>query len=103
MSNIARKPIKITEGVSVTTNEGRVQVVGPLGTLEAKIPKGVSLVQEEGILSIKSQGSVELEKFAGLARALAANMVKGVTGGFEKKLELTGLDTARALRAATLF
>lgn len=91
MSNIARKPIKITEGVTINIKDDNVQVVGPLGTLEERTPKGVSLVQEDGILTIKSERLVELEKFAGLARALVANMVKGVTVGFERKLELTGV------------
>lgn len=92
MSNIAKKPVKIEEGVSVAIDNGRVVVVGPRGQLSEKIPVGVDVTISDGQVRIaKSTESREYDKFAGLARALIANMVTGVTRGYEKKLELSGV------------
>ncbi len=92
MSNIAKQPVTILDGVTVNINGGLAQIVGPKGTLEAKIPRGVTVIIEDGQVKVKkAQELVELEKFAGLTRALVANMIHGVTSGFEKKLELTGV------------
>lgn len=92
MSNIAKKPIKIADGVTVTITDGKAVVVGSKGTLEAKIPAGINLVIADGEINVKKENeSYELEKFAGLTHALVSNMIKGTTSGFEKKLELTGV------------
>lgn len=92
MSNIAKKSIKITDGVTVTLNDGRVVVNGSKGTLEAKVPAGIDVIIADGEVNIKKASELPaLEKFAGLTRALIANMITGTTSGFEKKLELTGV------------
>ena len=92
MSNIAKKPVKIEDGVTVTIADGSVSVNGPKGTLSAKIPSGISVAIENGEVRVtKVSTARDFEKFAGLARALVANMVTGVSKGFEKKLELTGV------------
>jgi large subunit ribosomal protein L6 len=92
MSNIAKKPIKIIEGVTVNADQSRILVTGPKGTLEAKMPRGVSVTIADGQVKIaKLTESQDLEKFAGLTRALISNMVEGVTQGFQKKLELSGV------------
>ncbi len=92
MSNIGKKPVKITEGVNVSQRTDRVIVSGPKGTLETKIPSGIQMtIKDREIVFKKESESRELEKFLGLARALIANMVEGVTEGFQKKLELSGV------------
>jgi len=92
MSNISKQPVKIEEGVSVSVTSGNVEVVGPKGTLASHIPHGIDVTLADGQVIVKKvSDSIDLEKFAGLTRALVANMVKGVTSGFEKQLELTGV------------
>jgi large subunit ribosomal protein L6 len=92
MSRIGKKPIQIPEGVTVDVSEGRVLVKGPKGELSFDF---------DNILSVKSDGGeviVSVEKETknspalwGTTRAIIANMVQGVTEGFEKKLELVGV------------
>ncbi len=92
MSNIGKKAIKITEGVNITQDTDKIIVSGPKGTLETKVPMGIGVTVKNGeIVLRKETESRELEKFFGLSRALLANMVTGVTSGFEKKLELSGV------------
>ena len=92
MSNIAKKPVKIEDGVMVTIDSGKVIVNGPKGELFAKVPHGIEVTIENGEVKVsKVSTSLDLEKFAGLTRALVANMVQGVTTGFKKQLELTGV------------
>lgn len=92
MSNIGKKPVKITEGITVSQETDKVIVSGPKGTLETKIPSGIQLTIMDSEIVFKKEGeSRELEKFLGLSRALVANMVHGVASGFEKKLELSGV------------
>jgi large subunit ribosomal protein L6 len=103
MSNIARKNIKVGEGVTVSVMDGRVVVAGPKGELSAKIPYGISLNIGDGEVAVKKlTDAKDFEKYAGLARALVANMVQGVTTGFEKKLELTGVGYRARVEGADL-
>ncbi len=92
MSNIAKRPVKIESGVTVNIDSSSVVVNGPKGSLTTHIPQGISVVVEgDEVRVAKLNQSHDFEKFAGLARALVANMVKGVSVGFVKKLELTGV------------
>lgn len=92
MSNIGKKPVKIESGATVTIQEGKVVVTGSKGTLEARIPTGVKVnVSEDVVTFEKENESRELEKFVGLVRALVANNMIGVSKGFDKKLELSGV------------
>lgn len=92
MSNIAKKVVKIEEGVEVSLQDDKVLVKGVRGSLTASIPAGIKVVIDNGEIKVKNiSESVEYEKFAGLTRALIANMVNGVVRGFQKKLELTGV------------
>ncbi|KKQ96017.1 MAG: 50S ribosomal protein L6 [Candidatus Levybacteria bacterium RIFCSPHIGHO2_02_FULL_39_36] len=91
MSNISKKPIIIKEGISVNILDGKVIVSGPKGTLTAMIPENVEISIENGEMRIGKVLSADFEKFAGLARALLANMVEGVSRGFQKQLELSGV------------
>ncbi|MBI4091731.1 MAG: 50S ribosomal protein L6 [Candidatus Levybacteria bacterium] len=92
MSNIGKKPVKITEGIIVSQEADKVIVSGPKGTLETKIPSGIQVTIKDGEIVFKKETeNHELEKFLGLSRALIANMVHGVALEFEKKLELSGV------------
>lgn len=92
MSNIGKKLIKITEGVKIDVQVEKIVVAGPKGTLETKIPHGISVnIEGENIKVAQVNQARDFAKFYGLTRALVANMVEGVTTGFEKKLELSGV------------
>jgi large subunit ribosomal protein L6 len=92
MSKIAKKPIEIVSGVQLNVENNEVKVTGLKGNLSFKIPKGVSVKIEEGKVFVSaSNKSVEAKALSGLVRANIANMVKGCSEGFSKKLELTGV------------
>lgn len=92
MSKIAKKPIEIKEGVQASLDSGKLKISGPKGELIFVIPHGVGLTIEENKILISKKGKEEkFSALSGLTRAIAANMVKGVTEGFEKKLELSGV------------
>lgn len=91
MSRIGRKPIDLPQGVEVTIAEDSIKVKGPKGTLERSIPSGVQVQQIDNQLVVNRASDVKQHRaLHGLTRALVANMVQGVTTGFEKKLELVG-------------
>lgn len=93
MSKLAKKPVIINEGVNVTFKNDIIKVNGPKGNLSFKIPKGVNVKEENGclIVSLKDRENQETRPSLGLTRAIIANMVTGVSIGFEKKLELSGV------------
>lgn len=92
MSNIGKKAVEVKQGVTVEIQNFNVKVTGPKGMLEFKLPEGVTVVQEEGKLVVKkARDERELEKFYGMTRTMISNLIKGVTDGFEKKLELIGV------------
>lgn len=92
MSNIAKKPIKIDQEATAIISGGKVTVSGPKGSLEEKIPQGIEVIVKDGIIKVHKNADIkDLDKFAGLARALIANMVEGVVKGFIKQLELSGV------------
>ena len=93
MSRIGVKPITVPAGVEVTIAEGNfVTVKGPKGELQQQISKLIKIDQEEGSLSVSRSSDAKEDRCQhGLARTLIANMVDGVTNGFEKKLELVGV------------
>ncbi len=92
MSNIGKKPIKIEEGVKVDKEGQEIIVSGPKGTLATKTPSGILVtISDREVIVKKEREDATLDKYLGLARALIANTVIGVTQGFEKKLELSGV------------
>jgi len=93
MSKIGKKPIEITDGVNVAFENREVKVTGVKGELSFKVPKGIEIKIEDGkvIVSQKKEDDRETKALFGLTRALIANMVTGVSKGFEKKLELSGV------------
>ena len=93
MSRIGKLPIKIPEGEKATVTDNTVSVVGKLGTLFYKFPIEIGVALEDGFLktNIKDESSKKAKAFWGLSRSLISNMVKGVSEGFEKKLEISGV------------
>jgi large subunit ribosomal protein L6 len=103
MSRIGRKPIEIPAGVSVALDPGRVMVNGPLGELTQQVPQRMKVEQENGeILVTRPTERGEDRALHGLTRTLVANMIEGVTKGFEKKLEIQGVGYRAALRGQSL-
>lgn len=91
-NNIGKKPVVIKEGVTVTILNDVVTVNGPKGSLSEMIPEGVFIELTDNEAQVKkTETAVNADKFTGLVRALLSNMVQGVTTGFEKKLELSGV------------
>jgi large subunit ribosomal protein L6 len=92
MSRIGRMPIDVPAKVSVTIEERLVRVKGPKGELTQPIPEGVHVVQHDGHLVVERESEIKRHKaLHGLMRTLINNMVMGVTTGFRKTLEITGV------------
>jgi large subunit ribosomal protein L6 len=89
MSRIGKKPIVLPGGVKVQIGE-QLQVTGPKGTLTVPIPAGITIEQADGKLEVK-RASDEHAALHGLTRALAANAVQGVSGGFTRELDIVGV------------
>jgi len=93
MSRIGKKPIDLPQGVEIKVDEKNlVTVKGPMGTLSQQISKEISVEVAEGVITISRPSDLKKHKsLHGLSRSLVANMVEGVTKGFEKKLEIVGV------------
>jgi large subunit ribosomal protein L6 len=91
MSRIGKKPIPVPSGVKINKlADGRVEVQGPKGKLNVLVPRQIKLEQKDGILNALRE-SDEDRALHGLARALLANAVHGVTTGFKKELDIVGV------------
>jgi large subunit ribosomal protein L6 len=103
MSRIGKRPIEIPSGVTVSIDPGRVAVSGPLGSLQQQVPQRMQIAQEEGNVTVtRPTERGEDRALHGLTRTLIANMVEGVTKGFEKKLEIQGVGYRAALKGTDL-
>ena len=103
MSRIGRKPIEVPAGVSVSLDPGRVMVNGPLGELTQQVPQRMKLEQSDGeIVVSRPTERGDDRALHGLTRSLVANMIEGVTRGFEKRLEIQGVGYRAALRGQSL-
>jgi large subunit ribosomal protein L6 len=103
MSRIGKQPIPLPADVNVSLDPGRVMVAGPLGTLQQSVPQRISIEQGDGELLVKRPTERgEDRALHGLTRTLVANMVEGVTKGFEKRLEIQGVGYRAALRGTDL-
>jgi large subunit ribosomal protein L6 len=93
----------VPAGVNVAVSPGRVQVNGPLGELSQVVPQRMQIAQEEGTIVVtRPTERGEDRALHGLTRTLVANMVEGVTKGFEKRLEIQGVGYRAALRGTSL-
>jgi len=90
MSRIGNKPIPVPQGVKIALAATQIDVQGPKGKLSVAVPHGISFEQKDGILSVK-RATEEHRALHGLARALVANAVHGVTLGFRKELDIVGV------------
>src|SRR5689334_7446885 len=103
MSRIGRRPIEVPAGVTVAISPGRVQVNGPMGELSQAVPARMQIEQEEGTINVtRPTDRGEDRALHGLTRTLVANMVEGVTKGFEKRLEIQGVGYRAALRGTSV-
>ena len=103
MSRIGKAPIPIPDGVTVTIEPARVAVAGPLGSLQQDVPARMKIEQRDGeVIVSRPTERGEDRALHGLTRTLVANMVQGVTQGFEKKLEIQGVGYRAALKGTDL-
>ncbi len=90
MSRIGRKPIPVPAGVKVQIDPAAVDVQGPKGKLNVRLPRGIHFEHKDGVLNALRDAE-EFRAVHGLARALVANAVQGVTQGFKKELDIVGV------------
>ncbi len=103
MSRIGRKPIELPSGVMVALSPGRVQVNGPLGELSQVVPARMQIEKrDEEVVVTRPTERGEDRALHGLTRTLIANMVEGVTKGFEKHLEIQGVGYRAQLKGTDL-
>jgi len=92
MSRIGRMPVPVPGEVTVTIDGSTVSVKGPKGELTRKFPEGISFALEDNqVVAARSSEDASQKALHGLSRALVANMVEGVTKGYQKQLEITGV------------
>ena len=103
MSRIGKRPIEVPAGVIVAVDPGRVTVSGPKGELRQQVPLRMQIAQEDGTITVtRPTERGEDRALHGLTRTLIANMVEGVTNGFEKRLEIQGVGYRAALAGSNL-
>jgi large subunit ribosomal protein L6 len=103
MSRIGKKPVAIPAGVSVVMEEGALRVKGPKGELSMPMLDEVNYTLEEGALSIKpANAGKRARSFWGMQRTLVSNLVTGVTEGFSKTLEISGVGYRASMQGSTL-
>src|SRR4030088_854285 len=103
MSRIGRQPIPVPSGVTVSIEPESVRVNGPKGELSERIPRDIDVKQDgEHLIVTRPTDRGEHRALHGLTRTLVANMVQGVTAGFEKRLEIQGVGYRAQLRGRDL-
>ena len=103
MSRIGRQPIEVPAGVTVAISPGRVMVNGPLGELQQTLPQRMKVEQENGQITVtRPTERGEDRALHGLTRTLIANMIEGVTKGFEKRLEIQGVGYRAAMKGTSI-
>jgi large subunit ribosomal protein L6 len=103
MSRIGRKPIDVPDGVSVDIKPGVVSVKGPKGELSQSVSEAMAVKQDDGTVTVERPTDRGEHRAAhGLTRTLIANMVDGVTNGFEKRLEIQGVGYRARLQGKAL-
>jgi large subunit ribosomal protein L6 len=103
MSRIGKQPIPVPDGVEVAIEPELVRVKGPKGELQEAVARDIDVKQEDGeIVVTRPTDRGEHRALHGLTRSLIANMVEGVTGGFEKRLEIQGVGYRAQLQGQRL-
>jgi len=101
MSRIGNKPIPVPQGVKIAFASGKIDVQGPKGKLSLAVPRGISFEQKDGVLTAKRE-TEEHRALHGLARALVANAVHGVTQGFKKEMDIVGVGYRAELKGKSV-
>ncbi|MGB3873486.1 MAG: 50S ribosomal protein L6 [Stenotrophomonas sp.] len=101
MSRVAKKPVNLPKGVELNIQPECVSVKGPKGSLSLNKTAGVEITLDNGVATLNPK-DVSFDALAGTVRAILANMVKGVSEGFEKKLELVGVGYRAAMQGKDL-
>lgn len=103
MSRIGRLPVAVPQGVEVRIDAGRVSIKGPKGSLDEPLPLGISAKLEDHEVRFSRRGDTKEQKaLHGMARALVANAVRGVTEGFSKNLEIHGVGYRAEIKGTTV-
>ena len=103
MSRIGRQPIAVPDGVTVSIEPETVRVNGPKGELSERVPRDIEVTREGDQLLVKRPTDRgEHRALHGLTRTLVANMIEGVTGGYEKRLEIQGVGYRATLKGKDL-
>jgi large subunit ribosomal protein L6 len=103
MSRIGRKPIEIPEGVEIDVKPGTVHVKGPKGELDQTVDRDMKVAVDDATLTVeRPTNRGEHRALHGLTRSLIANMVEGVTDGFERRLEIQGVGYRAQLKGKAL-
>lgn len=101
MSRIAKKPIALPKGVEVNIQASEISVKGPKGTLSVARPEGVEIKLEDGTIEMAPVQPSDMA-ITGTTRSIVDNMVRGVSEGFERKLELVGVGYRAAVQGKDL-
>ncbi|WP_312348192.1 50S ribosomal protein L6 [Stenotrophomonas acidaminiphila] len=101
MSRVAKKPINLPKGVELNIQPESVSVKGPKGTLSLNKSAGVEITIDNGVVTLNPK-DISFDALTGTVRSILANMVKGVSEGFEKKLELVGVGYRAAMQGKDL-
>jgi len=101
MSRIAKKPVALPKGVELNAQSELISVKGPKGTLSIAKPAGIEVKVEDGSAQLSANDETMLP-LTGTLRAILANMVQGVSQGFERKLELVGVGYRAAMQGKDL-
>jgi large subunit ribosomal protein L6 len=103
MSRIGKLPVEIPSGVKALVEKGTVKVEGPKGKLAFALPKGIEVsLDANKLVARRKSDTAQGKAYHGLVRAQLFNMVKGVTAGYEKKLEIVGVGFRAAVKGKTL-
>jgi large subunit ribosomal protein L6 len=103
VSRIGRAPIPLPDGVTVTIEGQTVSVAGPKGNLRHVVVEPIRVLQDDGVLRVeRPTDRAPHRALHGLSRSLVANMVEGVSAGFERRLEIVGVGYRATMRGAAL-
>jgi large subunit ribosomal protein L6 len=92
MSRIGKLPVNVPNGVTITLDQNSVKVKGPKGELSHKLPSGITVEKTDNVLNVaRASEETNHKSLHGLTRSLIANMVEGVTKGYQKQLEISGV------------
>jgi large subunit ribosomal protein L6 len=103
VSRIGKQPVAVPSGVQVTIDGTLVTVQGPKGTLSQTVPADMRIAMDDGTLTVtRPTDGREHRSLHGLTRTLIANMVEGVTNGYEKRLEIVGVGYRAAMKGSDI-